>query len=261
MRRGHEPTPWGIWALGWVIAIVFTGGVVYVITDTDSPVRMFRDPVVVQTTVRDVQVLPENQIKLDGTLGRLTGGDAVGPPLRPPLQFPAGGRATIEDALVDGQRSTIVWDGGRPFVLDGSGGIDLGPVRVSVERDGSASWALSDGVRSILAGTYQLRTPVAVGRGGLASSRDQVTFTADDQTTIETKGVATGTPPSPLHLEGPGTLTLDGTFTMRTRDGTRTVTHLEFGPGPFVVDLTLIAGGGVRLVATLQGEVRTEPSR
>src|SRR5437762_9751488 len=135
MRRGGEPTPWGIWSLGWLIAIVFTGGVVDVITDTDSPARLFKEPVVVETTIHDVHVLPENQIKLDGTLTRLAGGDVVGPPLRTPLQFPAGGGATIEDALVDGQRSTIVWDGGRPFVLEGDGGIDLGPVRMSVEHD------------------------------------------------------------------------------------------------------------------------------
>jgi hypothetical protein len=255
MRRGPTSTPWGIWTLGWLIAIVFTGGVVYVITDTDSPLRVFKDPVVVDTTIRDVHVLPERQIKLDGTLTRLAGGDVIGPPLHAPLQFPAGGGATIEDALVDGRRATIVWDGGRPFVLEGDGGIDLGPVRMAVEADGTSTWALSDGVRSLLEGTYQLRTPVAVGRGGLAQPRDQVTFTADNETTIETTGVAAGSPAGPLHLEGPGTLILDGAFTMRSREGTRKVTHLEFGPGSFVVGLSP-GPGGVHLVATLQGEVR-----
>src|SRR4051812_18614584 len=255
MRRGGEPTPWGIWALGWVIAIVFVSDIVFLITDTDSPMRVFKEPVVVETTIHDVHFLPENQMKLDGTVTRLAGGDVVGPPLRTTLQFPAGGGATIEDALVDGQRSTIVWDGGRPFVLDGDGGIDLGPVRMSVEHDGSATWALSDGVRALLKGTYRLRTPVAVGRGGLATPRDEVSFSADDETTIETTGVAATTSAATLHLEGPGTLILDGAFTMQTRDGTRKVTHLEFGPGSFAVDVTP-GPGGVRLVGTLQGDVR-----
>ena len=255
MRRGGEPTPWRIWALGWLIAIVLTGGVVYLLTDTDSPIQVSRDTVVVETTIRDVHVLAEGQTKLDGTVTTLAGGDVVAPPLHAPLQFPAGGGATIEDALINGQRSTIVWDGGRPFVLEGDGGIDLGPIRMGIEPDGSATWALSDGVRSLLKGSYQLRTPVAVGHGGLAQPRDQVTFTADDETTIETRGVAAHTAPAALHLEGPGTLTLDGAFTMETRDGTRKVTHLEFGTGSFVVDLTP-GPGGVHLVATLQGALR-----
>jgi hypothetical protein len=39
----------------------------------------------------------------------------------------------------------------------------------------------------------------------------------------------------------------DGSFTVITRDGSRHVTHLTFGPGPFVVDLD-----GASLTATLQ---------
>jgi hypothetical protein len=255
VRRRADPTPWGVWALGWLIAIVLTGGVVYVITDTDSPTRVFDDPVAVETTIRDVHVLAEGQTKLEGTLTRLAGGDVVGPPLRTPLQFPAGGRATIEGALVAGGRSTIVWDGGRPFALEGDGAIDLGPIRMSVERDGTATWALSDGVRALLKGRYVLRTPVAVGTGGLAQPRDRVDFTADDETTIETHGVAAGTNPAALHLEGPGTLILDGSLTIRTRDGSRKVTHLEFGPGPFELELQP-GPDGVAVVGTLQGDVR-----
>jgi hypothetical protein len=55
-----------------------------------------------------------------------------------------------------------------------------------------------------------------------------------------------------LHLTGPGTLVLDGTFSVRTREGRRTATHLEFGPGPLEVDL---AADGT-ITATLQGPLR-----
>jgi hypothetical protein len=255
VRRRTDPTPWGIWALGWLIAIVLTGGVVYVLTDTESPTRVFKDPVVVETSINEIEVLPEKQLKIDGTLTHLGGTDVVAPALRLPLQFPAGGRATIEEAIVSGARSTIVWDGGRPFVLEGDGAIDLGPIRLGVERDGTATYALSDGVRVLVKGRYLVRTPVAVGTGGLARARDQVDFTADEETTIETQGVAVTKPPASLHLEGPGSLLLDGEFTIRTREGSRSATHLDFGPGPFVLELTP-STDGVRVVGTLQGDVR-----
>ena len=259
MRRRADPTPWGTWALGWLIAIVFTGGVVYVITDTESPLRVFDDPVAVETTIRDVHVLAEGQTKIEGTLTSLDGGDVVAPPLRLPLQFPAAvsgapAGATIEDALIDGQRSTIVWDGGRPFVLEGDGGLDLGPVPMGVQPDGSMTWLLSDGVRALLEGRYVLRTPVAVGQGGLAQPRDQVDFLADDETTIETHGVAAHTGATALRLEGPGTLVVEGSFTIRTREGTRNVTHVEFGPGPFALDIDPRVDG-MAVSGTLQGEL------
>src|SRR5688500_13942345 len=111
MRRGGEQTPWGIWALGWMIAIVLTGGVVYVITDTESPVRVFNDPVVVETSIHDVTVLPGGLSRVQGTLTALHGTDVTAPALRTPLEFPAGAGATIENALVGGKRATIVWDG------------------------------------------------------------------------------------------------------------------------------------------------------
>lgn len=77
----------------------------------------------------------------------------------------------------------------------------------------------------------------AVGSGGLATPRDSVTFTAGEETTITTSGRAVAGRPLPVRLEGPGTFAADGTFRITTRDGTTTATRLEFGPGPFVVDV------------------------
>ena len=251
MRRGGEPTPWGIWTVGWMIAIVLTGGVVYVITDTESPVRVFKDPVVVETSIRDVTVLPRGLSKVQGTVTALHGIDVTAPALRTPLEFPAGAGATIEGALIGGKRATIVWDGGRPLVLQGGGGLDLGPTRLEVDSLGAATWPLDDGVRVMLKGHYVIRTPVAVGSGGLAQARDQVEFDADDVTTIETRGVTVRTGPGPLHLEGPGSITLDGDFTVETKEGTRQEGHLELTDGNFIVDLEPTPEG-LRVIATLQ---------
>lgn len=252
MRRRGNPTPWGVWAVGWLIATVLTGGVVYVITDTESPLRVVDDPVGVETSIQDVHVLPEGQAKVTGSITALRATDAVAAPLRAPLEFPAGARATIAGAIVNGRRSTIAWDGGRPLVLQGNGGIDLGPTTLEVDGTGAVSWPVDDGVRALLTGEYVIRTPVAVGQGGLAQPRDQVTFVADDETTIETHGVTLRTSPAALKLEGPGSLVLDGALAVESRDGRRNVAHLEFGPGSFVVELAP-GPDGVTVTATLQG--------
>jgi hypothetical protein len=101
-----------------------------------------------------------------------------------------------------------------------------------------------------------VRAPVAVGTGGLARPRDGVTLRAEAGTTLVTRGAgAVRVPPGPLHIEGPGSLVLDGKFTVRSRDGRRAATHLVFGPGPMVLDLIPVMHG-LALRATLQGPLR-----
>lgn len=233
MRKKSAP---GLgWLVGsWAVAVV-VGGAAYVITDDSSSVRPFGPPVVTVTSIHTTVVLPEGQAEVSGTLTGFIADDANGPPLSLPIEIPTGG-ATIEGAIVDGERSTIVWDGGRPFELSGSGGIDLGPTHVELGV-GALFWPL-DGIRVLAPGEYRIDTPVAVGSGGLARPRDTVTFTATDDTTLETRGGATVVRPrQQLHLEGPGSFTATGTFTVKTRDGTRSATTMRFGPGPFLVDL------------------------
>ena len=224
-------TPPGVtWLLSLLVAAVLTAGLMTVISD-----RRPETPPIIETIIHETVVLPEGQAEVSGTVTAFVADDANGPLLAVPLEIPMGG-ATIEGAIVDGQRSTIVWDGGRPLRLGGSGGIDLGPTHVEMGV-GAIFWPL-DGIRILAPGTYRIDTPVAVGSGGLARPQDTVTFTTDVDATIETRGGATvlrGV--DVLHLEGPGSLRADGTFTIRTRGGTVTRTHLEFGPGPFVFDL------------------------
>ena len=242
MRR----VPWPQWWVGWLVAVVLAGGVAAVAANQQEPE--------VETVVRDVVVLPEGQTKVSGTVTRLEAVDAVGPPLDVPLTFTTGS-AVVDDALVDGERVTIEWDGGRPFRLSG-GAVDLGPSRVAIAADGTSTWTVDDGPRLLLPGTYRLDSPVAVGTAGLARPVDGVTFTADDETVIDLTGTGpVVVPPRALTLTGPGTITHEGTVDLETRDGVRQASWFEFGPGPFEVVLTPQAGG-LQVAAVLQGPLR-----
>jgi hypothetical protein len=224
--------------VGWLAAIVLAGGVAQVIAEHQDPG--------VDTIVEVHHVLPAGQARVSGTITALRGTDVVGPPLGAPIVLAQGGSATIENA-----GESIVWTGGRPFALLGPG-LDLGPTDLTVDADGD-HWSI-DGPRALLPGHYEVRTSVAVGRGGLATPRDSYAFTAGDDAVLDAPGGVVTTSRAPLRLTGPGRLVLDGTFTVRTRDGQRAATHLEFGPGPLTVDLT--ADG--HLGATLQGPLRSQ---
>jgi hypothetical protein len=230
MRQSTSPGP--TWLLGVVIVALLAGGVAQVVAERTEPV--------VTTTVTEHEVLPDDQAEVGGTITSFVAVDAVGAPLAMPLELETG-TATIEGATVDGDRSTIVWDGGRPFRLSGTGALDLGPTRVELGGgDGAVTWHI-DGLRILSAGDYHLDTPVAVGTGGLARPADAVDLVAGDETTIETPSGTAVVRGLPVHLEGPGTFEAEGRFTIRTSDGTVEATRLTFGPGPFVVD---VADGG-----------------
>jgi hypothetical protein len=221
-----RPSPGPTWLLGVVIAALLAGGIARVLAEHTEPV--------VETTVTEHEVLPDDQAEVSGTIASFVAGDAVGAPLAMPIELETG-TATIEGALVDGQRSTIAWDGGRPFRLSGTGALDLGPTGVDLDA-GAVSWHI-DGLRIFTGGDYHLDTPVAVGTGGLAHPADAVDFTAGDDTTIETPSGTVVARGLPVHLEGPGTFEAQGRFTIRTRDGSVEARRLTFGPGPFVVDV------------------------
>jgi len=215
------------WLIGVLAAALTVGGVAQIVAERTEPV--------IETTITEREVLPEGQAEVSGTIDGFTADEAVGlDRLAMPIEIETG-RATIEGAIVDGERAAIVWDGGRPFRLSGDGAIDLGPTHVEMGV-GSVFWSI-DGLRILVPGSYRLDTPVAVGAGGLARPRDTVEFTADEETTIDTTGGSAVQRGLPVHLEGPGTFSADGRFSVRTRDGTVEATHLEFGPGPFVVDV------------------------
>lgn len=222
----QKTSPGLTWLLGVVIVALLAGGGAQIAADRTEPV--------IETTITEHEVLPEDQAEITGTVEAFVATDAVGEPLAMPIELESG-TATIDGALVDGERAAIVWDGGRPFRLTGDGAVDLGPTRVELGV-GALFWTF-DGLRILTPGEYHVETPVAVGTGGLARPRDAVDFTADEETTIETSAGAVALRGLPVHLEGPGSFTADGRFSITTRAGTITATHLEFGPGSFVVDV------------------------
>lgn len=216
------------WLLSVLIVALVTGGVAAAVAD-------HRSDRVTETVIHEHVVLPEGQAEVTGTLTSFVADGANGPALGLPIELPTGG-ATIEGVAIDGRRSTVVWDGGRPFRLSGTGAMNLGPTHVEL-RENAVSWSL-DGVRVLAPGDYRLDTPVAVGHGGLAQPADAVSFVADASTTIALRGGATARRGvAPLHLSGPGSLRADGSFTITTHDGVATRSHFEFGPGSFVFDL------------------------
>jgi hypothetical protein len=162
------------------------------------------------------------------------------------------GNATIENALVDGKRSTISWGTGTPLPITGTGGLDLGPVHVDVDGTG-VTWGLDGATRTFLPGTYHAGAPVAVGSGGIAAPRDAVDFTADSQTVLTSRGgVVVHLTPRPVELTGPGRISVSGRLRVQTSKGHRTAAAVTFGPGPFKV--TLAPGSsGPTMSSVLQG--------
>lgn len=223
--------------MGWLAAVVLAGGVAEVFAESRRPE--------VETVVRDVHVLPEGQAKVTGSVTAVTGADVSGPPIPLPVER-ASGTVTIHHGS-----ETIAWNGGRPFVLAGTGGLDPGPAAVSITAAGIA-WTLP-GPAVLLPGRYEVRAPVAVGDDGLARPHDSYAFEAGDDTTIELDGDLV-TPVATVRLRGPGSLVLEGSFEVRTREGRRSAARLTFGPGPFEVDL----GADLTITATLQGPLAVD---
>jgi hypothetical protein len=191
-----------------------------------------------------------------GLLTSLTSDNAQADPLHLPLTVTIPNRgqggATITPVVVAGQQVSIGWYGGQPLPVSGDGTIDLAGAPVKI--DGSAvTWSLDGAPRGLTLGHYLLGAPVAVGAGGLGTPRDSVSFEATPSSTIETTGGATvRLGGAPLHLEGPGRLTLGGRLSLRTPTTRRDVTAITFGPGDYELDLAP-APGGYTIDAIVQG--------
>ena len=204
--------------------------------------------------------LPPGQSVVTGTVTTAEARGATGPSLSTPLEItvPVRGRggATFFDVTVDGQPSSVVWNGGVPLGLIGHGAIVPGRIGVTVDGSGS-TWSLDGAERILAPGTYDAAAPVAVGQAGLAQSRDSAQFTAGSRSVVETTGGATvRRDPRPLHLVGPGSLSLTGTLQVLSRSGTVTVHSLALASGSFEVDL-VPAGGGLTVHATVHGAFTT----
>lgn len=209
------------------------------------------------TTVPGPKPAP-GQFFVKGTVTKLSAEGAQSAPLAAPFTLTAVdrgvGKATIENALVDGKRTSIAWGGGTPLPISGDGGsIDLSGAKVDVDAGGAATWTVDGAARALKPGSYRAGAPVAVGVGGLATSRDLVVFTADAQTVITTRnGVVINVPPAKLDLKGPGKVVATGQFQVRDETSLKPAAGFQFGEGPYTVTLTP-AAGHVDVDAVLQG--------
>jgi hypothetical protein len=208
------------------------------------------------TRVPVTRIVPAaGQSFVTGEIDFLSADDTQTVPIPVPFTLTAldrgTGKGTIENALVDGKRTTIFWGGGTPLPLSGEGGVDVTGAVVEVDP-AAVTWTIAGG-RKLLPGDYFAGAPVAVGATGLASSRDSVSFTADDRTVLNTSGgVVITLDPQRLEVTGPGRVSAKGKLTVTDTSGSRTASSIDFAAGPYKVIVTP-QGSKLVLDATLQG--------
>ena len=237
------------------VTAVFVG--VTVVAANTTAFDKFKGGTPTTTTTIDLGPAPgPGQVFLKGTVERLTAEGAQGAALPAPFTLTAVergvGKVTIENALVDGKRTTIAWGGGTPLPISGDGGtIDLSGSKVDVDATG-ATWTV-DGGRALKPGVYRVGASVAVGEGGLARPRDAVAFTADARTILSAKGgVVLKVPPARQELKGPGKVTGTGQFQIRDQTTRTPATRFQFGEGPYTLVINPVEGR-LDLDAVLQG--------
>ncbi len=248
-------------AVAYVVALVvsvlaaFFG--IQFLAGNSSAFDRFKGGTPATTTTVDLGPAPApGQVFLKGTVERLSVERAQAGPIAAPFTLLAVergvGKATIENALVDGKRTTIAWGGGTPLPITGDGGsIDLNGTKVEVDPTGS-TWTV-DGARSLKPGAYRAGASVAVGIGGLATPRDAVAFTADSRTIVNAQsGVVVKVAPARQELNGPGRVVGTGQFQVRDPTSRTPAARFQFGEGPYTITLNP-ANGRLEIDAVLQG--------
>ncbi len=206
-----------------------------------------------------VVVPAAGQAFVTGDVEHLVASRAQGAGLSTPFTLRAAeqgaGSVTIADAVVDGRRTTIVWNGGTPLPLTGSGGLDLGGATLEADAD-SFTWALIDKEsRPLRPGSYRAGAAVALGESGLAHVQEGVSFDADSRTVLSISGrVVVRASPSRLELTGPGRVAVRGELRVVTDTDTTPARTAELAEGPYRVML-VPEPGGLAVDAVLQGPV------
>ena len=237
------------------------GGVAAVAVRKNAPDNTIVHEQTTQPPVTQTVIVPAaGQTLVTGTVTSFSADGAATDPLPTPFSITAVERgaqrnATVEAAIVNGARETIYWYAGQPLPVSGSGALDVSPTHVDADAHG-VTWQLGGAAHGFKPGHYKFGSSVAVGKSGLATPEDNgVSFDADDHTILTaTNGVVIHEDSPALKVDGPGTLTMAGSFTLKTSSGTRTATTLTMATGPFEVTLAP-AAGGIAVTATLQGAV------
>ena len=213
-------------------------------------------------TTLDAGVAPRpGQTFVTGTVSKLTAEGAQAAAVPAPFTLTAlergVGKATIENALVEGKRTSIAWGGGTPLPITGTGGaIDLAGSKVEVDATGAVTWTVDGSARALKTGTYRAGAAVAVGIGGLATPRDAVAFTADARTVISSQGgVVIKVAAAPLQLTGPGRVIATGQLQVRDQRSRTPASGFEFGEGPYTITLTP-GQSRIELDPVLQGPLK-----
>jgi len=220
------------------------------ITSSTSPTSTTEPSSVKVTVTGSVTVTHVEETKLDPAV--------VPTPLTITADRGFGNGAELTAVDVGGARSTIVWDGGRPFVLSSGGALVLGPSTFDLVPEGIRV-GLGGGTHHFTPGTYHLDTPVAVGSRGVARSLEAVTFDTYTGSTLTATGDAALllAPTGARRFVGEGTVHLEGALTVTAGSSTRPVTAVDAKAGHAEITLTRAADGGWRIAATLEGEVST----
>jgi hypothetical protein len=205
--------------------------------------------------------LAPNQVEVTGVATGITVEGATLGQIESPLVVTApqgAGGGTLTDVEVDGELTDIAWDAGRPFDLQGAGGIE--PQSLNLFAAPTAiTVGFPDGVvNTFVPGSYGLETPVAIGRGGLGRPQQSVAFEATVESTLVFQGGATTSIlPRELTLEASGRVLLEGTFRVRRSDGTvAEVAGVELPAGEYRLTATPRPDAtGYDVEALLQGQV------
>ncbi|MGQ0433048.1 MAG: hypothetical protein ACT452_11660 [Microthrixaceae bacterium] len=191
------------------------------------------------------------ELRVEGTVtalhlkGALPDPREVALPLTVTAERGFGNGGELTAVLVDGRSSTIVWDGGRPFVLAAGDGLIPDPTVVDLLPNG-VRLSLGGVTHRLASGTYRLDTPVAVGTSGVATPRDSVTFEASAESRFEAHGDANlvlGREQA-RRVIGVGRVELTGSLDLTHRSGTRPTTALTVDRAAFDLTLTPIGDGG-----------------
>lgn len=243
-----------------VLAVLVAAAVVGIISLTHHSKSNARVIPNSQTT-EGVDIVPgDGQAFVTGTLQTIVGDDVQAPKIPPPFTLTVadrggGTKAEITGGTVNGKATAVLWDGGRPLPIRGTGALDLGPAHVEIQPT-KITWSLDGRLRALDPGTYQLEAAVALGSTGLAVPAESATVVVGSApAALHTfKGVTLTLPVAPLTLDGPGRLTLTGDLRVQTPTSTRPAHTVTFGPGPFELQISPTQGGWHIDKIVLQGQ-------
>lgn len=243
-----------------VVAVAGIAVGIRVVASSSSAFDRFKGatPATTTTTTLPGPKPAPGQFFVKGTVTKLTAEGAQSAALPAPFTLSAVergvGKATVENALVGGKRTSIVWSSGTPLPITGTGGsIDLSGSKVEVDASGAATWTVDGSPRALKPGTYRAGASVAVGTTGVGTARDAVAFTADALTMISAHGgVVIKVAAAPLELKGPGKVWGAGQLQVRDETSQKPAAGFQFGEGPYTVKLTPVEGR-LDLDAVLQG--------